>query len=147
MREIINGVRYDTATAKRLGEWRSSENAAKQDDCTLALYQKTNGEFFLAYFGVGAERYICHVSDGFTGRTKHILPLSPEDAAEWAEDFLTADEYDAVFGIVSEDDGYMSTYLLLPSEVAVKAQEAAAASGIDFSGYVEKLILADNQSA
>lgn len=147
MKEIINGVLYDTTTAKHLGEWRSSENSATLDYCVLTLYQKVNWEFFLACSGVGAVRYICHISDGLVGRCKNILPLSPEDAAEWAEDFLTADEYVAAFGKVSEDDGYMSTYLLLPSEVAVKAQEAAATMGIDFSGYIEKLILADNQSA
>lgn len=147
MKEIINGMLYDTTTAKHLGEWQSSPNSASLGYCVLALYQKANGEFFLVCSGVGAERYICQFSDGLAGRSKNILPLSPEDAAEWAEDFLTADEYVAVFGQVSEDDGYMSTYLLLPSEVAVKAQEAAATTGIDFSGYIEKLILADNQSA
>lgn len=144
MKEIINGVLYDTATAKHLGKWRNNPDASSPDFCVLALYQKRNGEFFLAYSGVGAERYICHISDGFAGRTKHILPLSPEDAAEWTEDYLSADQYIAVFGEVPEDDGYMSTYLLLPSEAATKAQEAATVAGIDFSEYIEKLILADS---
>lgn len=147
MKEIINGMLYDTATAKHLGEWRSTPNSSSPDYCVLTLYQKANGEFFLVCSGEGAEHYICHISDGLAGRSKNILPLSLEDAAEWAEDFLTADEYVAAFGKVSEDDGYMSTYLLLPSEAAAKAQEAAIVAGIDFSGYIEKLILADNQSA
>lgn len=147
MKEIINGVLYDTATAKHLGEWRNNPDASSPDFCVLALYQKRNGESFLAYSGVGAERYICHISDGFAGRSKNILPLSPEAAADWAEDYLSAEEYIAAFGQVPEDDGYMSTYLLLPIDVTLKAYKTAAATGVEFSEYIKKLILADSQSA
>lgn len=147
MKEIINGMLYDTATAKHLGEWQSSPDSSSPDHCVLTLFQKRNGEFFLVCSGEGAEHYVYHISDGFTGRTKRILPLSPEDASAWAEDYLSADEYIAAFGNVSEDDGYMSSYLLLPTEVMMKAQEAATVSGIDFSGYIERLIQADKQSA
>lgn len=147
MKEIINGMLYDTATAKHLGNWQSSPNSADPDYCVLALYQKTNGEFFLTCCGFGKKRYICYVSDNCSGRTRHILPLSPEDASAWAEDYLPAEEYIAAFGEVPEDDGYVSTCLLLPTEVMMKAQEATAVADIDFSGYVERLILADSQSA
>lgn len=147
MKEIINGMLYDTATAKHLGDWQSSPNSADPDYCVLALYRKTNGEFFLTCCGSGKERYICYVSDNCFGRPKHILPLSPEDASAWAKDYLSAEEYIAAFGEVPEDDGYVSTYLLLPTEVMMKAQEAVAATGVEFSEYIEKLILADSQSA
>lgn len=146
MREIVNGVLYDTATSKNLGEWKSSENSVWQDNCVLTLYQKANGEFFLACFGEGVEHYVYHFFDDPAGRIKSILPLSPEDASAWAEDYLSAEEYIAAFGEVPEDNGYMPTYLLLPSEVVVKAQKTAAALGIEFSEYIEELILADNQS-
>ena len=105
MKEIINGMLYDTATAKHLGDWQSSPNSADPDYCVLALYRKTNGEFFLTCCGSGKERYICYVSDNCFGRPKHILPLM------------------------------------------MKAQEAVAATGVEFSEYIEKLILADSQSA
>lgn len=146
MKEIVNGALYDTTTAKHLGEWQSGPNSASPDYCVLALYQKGNGEFFLTCSGEGAKNYVYHIFDGFTGRVKSIIPLSPEDAAAWAEDYLSAEEYIATFGKVSEDNGYVSTYLLLPIEVTVKAHKAAAASGKDFSAYIERLILADNQS-
>lgn len=147
MRKIVNGVLYDTTTAKHLGDWQSSSDSSSPDYCVLALYQKSNREFFLACSGNGTEHYVYHISDGFAGCTKSIVPLSPEDALEWAEDHLSVDEYVAALGRVSEDDGYKSAYLLLPSELAMKAQESAAATGVEFSEYIKKLILADSQSA
>ena len=103
VRKIINGKKYDTDTAQFIGENRS--NVAVNDfryfrEC---LYRKKTGEYFLAGEGGPASKY-CKpdIGSGWTGG-EAITPLSEEEAREWAEKYLSVDEYEAEFGIVEEE--------------------------------------------
>ena len=100
MKKIINGRRYDTATAKRAGgyetgfigdlDWRSEQ-----------LFRKSTGEFFLAGKGGARTRWASRTIDGFSSGDG-ILPLTLDEAREWAEEHLSVKEVENLFRIPSD---------------------------------------------
>ena len=101
MMMIINGKKYDTETAK----WRANDSFLYPDDFRFwdeTLYQKRNGEYFLYGKGGPLTKYAKFV--GVTERTsgEKIIPLTIEEAKEWAEKHLEGEEYEEIFGEVEE---------------------------------------------
>jgi hypothetical protein len=99
MKRIINGKKYDTETALCRAEYQrnyiNDHNYLKEE-----LYEKLNGEFFLAGKGGGNTKY-CK-SDGNTRCAgEKIIPLSHEEAKAWMEEYVNED-YEAIFGDVEE---------------------------------------------
>lgn len=98
MKKIINGRRYDTDTAQKVAEWDCG--CARNDFSYVeeTLYQKRTGEFFL--YGIGGPASWCAYAcptGGYDGGEK-IKPLSEEEAREWCERHLDADDYEAIWG-------------------------------------------------
>ena len=86
MKQIIGGKMYDTTTAIQIcfGLFGNFNNKI------VTLYQKLNGEFFEL-----------HELNEF-GFREWIVPLSKAEAMEFAEQEMSVDEYESVFGEVSE---------------------------------------------
>lgn len=89
MKAIINGKRYDTDKAEKIGSY----DYGKRDGfhyLDTALYKTASGVFFLA--GSGQKR------DGddmvSSGR---IIAMTPEEARAWAKDHMSAAEIEAAF--------------------------------------------------
>ena len=101
MKKIIKGKMYNTETAEMVGKmWESSPR-----DFSFyreKLYRKKTGEFFLYGEGGPASKYAerCGLNE-WCGGSK-IMPFTEEEAREWAERELTADEYIKIFGEVKE---------------------------------------------
>ena len=101
MKKIINGKKYDTETAKAVAF--HSNNLSYRDfkwyDETL--YQKRTGEFFLLGEGGAMSKYAQPVgncmSNGMT-----IIPMSYDEAKQWAETNIDVDRYEQIFGEVEE---------------------------------------------
>lgn len=101
MKKIIGGKKYDTDTAKRVGsfesgyigdfEWRHEE-----------LYLKATSEFFLAGEGGAKTRWASRTIDGYSSG-EGILPLTLDEAREWAEEHLTQAEVEELFQIPKEE--------------------------------------------
>ncbi len=98
MKKIINGARYDTDTAKLIGG--AAANCLPSDfnywECDL--YRTKPGRYFLHRQNFGHRH-----PDGSTGWGEEILPVTEDAARAWAEQNLTADEYEAAFGTPTED--------------------------------------------
>lgn len=47
MRKIINGARYDTDTAKKLGHWESGEDCREFSYYEESLYRTKAGKYFI----------------------------------------------------------------------------------------------------
>lgn len=100
MKRIINGRRYDTDTAKLAGgyktgfigdlDWRSEQ-----------LFRKSTGEFFLAGRGGAKTRWASRTIDGFSSGGG-ILPLTFDEAREWAEEHLSVKDVENLFRIPSD---------------------------------------------
>ncbi len=102
MKKIIEGRKYDTDTAELIASYgnglsRSDESWYEED-----LYRKKTGEYFL--YGEGGA-YSRHGEGGFFGPRKAsrgITALTDKEMQEWAVERLGVEEYESIFGEVSE---------------------------------------------
>ena len=101
MKKIINRKKYDTETAKELGG--NSNGMGRGDFRYIAetLYQKKNGEFFLHGAGGAMTEYAESYADG-RGFGERIIPITEEEARDWVEKNLDAEDYEEIFGEVEE---------------------------------------------
>ena len=137
MKKIIGGKLYNTDTARLVGEWSNAGDWRDFGHMEEALYQKKTGEFFIHGEGGPASKYAEQTGQNrWTGGEK-IIPLSYETARQWAEDHLTAEQYQATFGEVVEDDSRTTLQLSLPASTVKKIKQEAAQSGMMVSAYVE----------
>lgn len=104
MKKIIKGKRYDTDTAQKLGCWDNNLSRNDFNYTEETLYQKRTGEFFIHGESGAAGRYCRSTANGWTSGGENIVPLSETEAREWCEHKLTADEYEAIWGVPDEDD-------------------------------------------
>lgn len=126
MKKIINGKRYDTGTAQLVGTYTNGYGCRDFNFIGEDLYRKKTGEFFLHGQGGALTEYAQTVGESVGGGDK-IIPLSIEEAQEWAEDHLTGDEYEQIFNVEDEDNVQFS--LLLPLSVHEKLKNESEKTG------------------
>lgn len=100
MNKIINGKRYDTTTANLKGRYEYS-NKFSFSYWKEELYQKKTGEWFLYGDGSACSKYSA-CGDGRSWGIEKIMPYTESEAKEWAEKYMSADEYEELFGRVEE---------------------------------------------
>lgn len=103
MKRIIDGRRYDTSTAEEIA---TSTHGYRREFSYYeeTLYCKRTGEYFLYGYGHGESKYAKQVL-GAWGPGEDIIPMTYEQARQWAEVSLDAEEYEREFGEVPESDG------------------------------------------
>lgn len=87
MNKVINGKMYDTDMATRVCTIPLQENE-KNSGKTGTLYRKTTGEWFARWSQSGLD--------------DRIIPLHRAHGQRIAENKLTGNEYEALFGNVEE---------------------------------------------
>lgn len=140
MKKIINGKVYDTSTAKELGSWENTPDVRDYSRFEETLYQKRTGEFFIYGCGGPASRYAVSTGQNSWSGGFKITPISWDTAREWAEKHLDSDDYEAIFGEVSEDESRVVITLSLSATEVETAKRAAAQAGISLSAYIGSLI-------
>ena len=110
MKKIINGRRYDTETAKLVG-YISYSTPGSLDYWCDSLYKKKTGEFFLHGEGGPMSKHSKRTGENEWSYGQEIIPLKLSQAQRWAERHLTADEYEAIFGVVEEGKVQVSTWI------------------------------------
>ena len=140
MKKIINGKVYNTSTAERVCGRSNGRPTSDFGYCSETLYRKRTGEFFLHGEGGPSSRYAICIGNNEWGYGESIIPLSYDAAREWAEDHLSASEYESIFGEVAEDGSRVTVTLSLSASAVEKAKRAAAQAGMGLSAYIEKLI-------
>lgn len=101
MKQIINGKKYDTETAKLLASYRNGGGWRDFNHFEEDLYRKKTGEHFVHGVGGPATRYAEREgSNTWTGGEK-IRPLTEQEAREWVEKHAN-DMYEEIFGEVAE---------------------------------------------
>ena len=103
MKKYIGGSRYDTDTARLIGEdgysypggfsWWSEK-----------LYCTKAGKYFIYGKGGPMSRYSRKISYNETSGSEEIIPVSEEEARKWAEEHLDADEVELFFGGESKEE-------------------------------------------
>ena len=139
MKKIINGKVYDTSSAKEIGHY---ENGLPTDFDYIeeVLYRKRTGEFFLHGFGGARTKYATSIGGNSWASGEKILPVSYEEARQWAEEHLDAETYEAAFGAVIEDDSKTTINLSLPVSLVEQLKRDSSKAGMGLSAYVEQLL-------
>lgn len=142
MKKIINGKLYNTETAKELGGWADYGSWRDFQHIEETLYRKKTGEYFLFGEGGPATKYAeAEGQNSWTGG-RRIMPMTYDEAREWAEKHLEADEYEAIFGEIVEDDGAGKQVVSISVSPAKweAAKRKAAQMGVGISEYIESLL-------
>lgn len=140
MKKIINNKVYDTSTARKVGTWCSSEDPREFQYVEETLFRKKNGEFFLHGLGGPASVYRVATSENSWKTGEKILPLSFDQARQWAESKLSAEEYEAAFGPVQEDGSRSNVHMFIPTGLWEATKQEASRQGINVSELVESIL-------
>ena len=142
MKKIINGKRYDTETATKVGDWENMADIRDFHYESETLYRKRGGEYFLHGEGGAMTRYSESYGNNSWGYGERIMPLSHEEARQWAEEHLEADEYEAEFGEAPEDDERATVYATVSAEAKRKLERMALEQGKTQAEVLESIITA-----
>jgi hypothetical protein len=85
MKKIVNGKRYDTATAVEVESWSNDLPASDFRTCDESLYRTRNGAYFLHGKGGGLTCYARSAVGGGRCAGEDIVPLTPAEALVWLE--------------------------------------------------------------
>ena len=140
MNKVIRGKRYNTETAKLVGTWEANEPENSDFWEKEELYQKRSGEFFLIGQGGAQTQYARFSMGGESKPGIELRPIEPEEASDWVEEHLTADEYEALFGPVAEDGSRGRITLTLLNSTIDTVRREAQRRKMNFNEYLEKLI-------
>lgn len=140
MNKVIRGKRYNTETAKLVGTWEANEPENSDFWEKEELYQKRSGEFFLIGQGGAQTQYARFSMGGESKPGIELRPIEPEEASDWVEEHLTADEYEALFGPVAEDGSRGRITLTLLNSTIDTVRCASRRRKMNFNEYLEKLI-------
>lgn len=139
MKKIINNKVYDTNTAQKLGEWDNGHYTNEFAYCAETLYRKRTGEYFLFGEGHAMSKYASH-SGNNSGWGEKIIPLSYEEAQQWAKGHLEADDYIRIFGEPALDDTLTALNLTLSASAVSKFRLSAQQQQISQRELMERLI-------
>lgn len=96
MRKVIDGRRYDTETAIEVGE----SNHGRPGDWAFmseTLYRTRRGAWFLHGAGGPLSSYGERCGSNERTGSERIIPLTEDEAFEWAQDALDGETVDAFF--------------------------------------------------
>lgn len=140
MYKVINGKRYNTETAEKVGDWWNGLSVRDFNHCSEELYRKRSGEFFL--YGEGGPLSSYAVSHGNeTSGSEQIRPLSLDEAKRWVENRLDGEDYDRIFGAPDESGEKQTVAIRLTNAAIAKLKNSAAAQQISMSEVIENLIM------
>jgi len=108
MKAIINGFRYDTEKATAVGGANNiGAGASFWSDFSAweaTLYKTPRaGRYFLAGEGGPMTRFSHRVDQNSTSGGSKIIPMTAEEALEWAENYLDADAVEKHFSDMIKD--------------------------------------------
>lgn len=140
MKKIISGKVYDTYTAKELASWSNMADVLDFHQFSEMLYRKKTGEYFLHGEGGPMTKYaVAEGSNSWRGGSR-IMPLTFAEAREWAEKHLDGDEYEKIFGAVTEDESRVQVCYSLSAATVETIKRRAAEAGISASEYIDNLV-------
>ena len=140
MKRIINQKRYDTDKAVKVGEYWNGLSRSDFGHITETLYRKRTGEFFLHGQGGANTKYAKAVGTNCWQGSERLMPLEFDTARKWAEEHLDADQYEEIFGAVTEDDSRKVVTLSLTMTAIEKLKKESSRCGLSQSDIVDCLI-------
>lgn len=137
MKKIINGKSYDTTTAREVASTYHGDGPRDFHYYSETLYCKRTGEYFLAGEGGPMTKYSHSTGQNSWSGGEKIFPITLAEAKEWMEKERDAEDYEAEFGAVTEDDT-VHLHISLPADVADRIRTAAKEAGISVSECIAR---------
>ncbi len=146
MKKIINRKTYNTDTARELGSWMYSY-PGDLDYIAETLYMTSRGACFLHGEGGPRSRYARRIAQNSWAGGEDIIPMTADEAREWAEKHLDAKEYEAIFGEAAEasadaDGGRDRITITLTPEALTILDAQVAERDSNRSREINRLLLA-----
>lgn len=107
----------------------------------MTLSTKQAEPFFLHGEGGPLTQYAEAVGQNQWRAGDRIMPLTFDEARHWAEEKLSADDYEDIFGEVSEDDSRQQVCYSLAASTVETVKRRAAELGISASEYIDRLVM------
>jgi hypothetical protein len=85
MRKIIDGKRYDTATAEEVASWNNGLADSDFHECEERLYRTKNGNYFVHGQGHAMTCWAKSCGNNSWGRGQDIRDYTPAEALVWLE--------------------------------------------------------------
>lgn len=142
MRKIIKNKVYDTVTAKLRGTWDNGLAYPDLNYCEEWLLQKKTGEFFLYGIGGPLSKYAETRGQNTWAFGRQITPLSEDAARRWAEEHLSAEKYEELFGPVVEDDSRVVHAFSLAADSLEILRRKTRETGRPMGAILDELIKA-----
>lgn len=101
MRKTINGKLYDTGKSELIADNFSGYLMNDFRYCYERLYKTEDGRFFIHGDGGPWSDRTSFLGERYASR-EAIIPVSEATAKAFSEEYLSADDYEAVFGEVAE---------------------------------------------
>lgn len=139
MKKYINGKKYDTETAKAVGRWSNHLSRRDFGWCDETLYRKKNGKFFIHGEGGPMTAYRERVGNMW-GEGEEIRPMTFEEARQWAEEHLSADEYEEIFGEIEDDGTDCLISAIIKSCSRDKLRREAEKTGKSIGAIIDELV-------
>ena len=140
MKKIIKNKVYDTDTAIKIAEFSSPGGWSDFSHYEESLYRKKIGEYFLYGQGGPMTRYAVSAGLNSWSGGEKIIPLDYAAAQEWAQEHLSGEEYERIFGAVVEDDSKRSITLLLYTSTIEKLRRESSKTGEPISDIIDRLV-------
>lgn len=141
MKKVINGRLYNTDTATEIG-YDSKYAISDFNHWEETLYKKKTGEYFLLGEGGPMSKYSRTVGmNEWSGGSK-IIPLTDEEARQWAEDHMEADDYEMHFDYLQTDAERCYDLLLdlVGTEVMGRLNKSADNRGMNVMLLIDEIL-------
>ena len=135
MKKVINGAVYDTTKAKFLGSWSNGFNSNDFSYCNERLFITKSGKYFAHGEGGAMSTYAEHHGNSTCGG-ELILPLTPQEAEEWAERHLDGEEYEKIFGAVDKGPDKIPLNIAVSPELKSKLERLRTETGKSISQLI-----------
>lgn len=103
------------------------------------LYKKKNGEYFLYSYGGALSKYSQQYGNSTCGGTK-IRPLNVEEAMKWVESNLEVEDYETIFGKISEDSSSQFVTFSMTNDNYNKLQQMMSKNDVTLSELLNQII-------
>lgn len=138
MKKIINGKRYNTETATLLASADNGFGVTDVERTEEELYQKKTGEFFLYGKSNPGGSYATIVPGGARMAGEGIRPITRDEAKQWAEKYLEADEYEELFEV--EEDNNTVINVLVPESLHNRLRNQAEKQNVSQKDLIIKAL-------
>lgn len=139
MKKVINGKMYSTESARMLGDWDNGIYGNDFNSMGETLYRTKSGNYFLYGYG-GPLTYYATVHGNNSGWGERIMPFTEERAKAWAEEKLSGEDYERIFGVVDDDSEYVSISASLPENLKEKMDNLRKSTGETISEFLSRII-------